>query len=392
MMFSKKALLGSLALLVVVLFSSYMVFKTSSGSSPKKEDSALVETTSTQDENTVPDCEVAPSEKSLCFAEFFAKKAKTSSVEEALELMYESAKTIPAVGMVCHDLSHKFGQLVYSFDSLDYLMSIPDRSCPIAGYRHGLLQGFAESATDEQFWSKFSTLCTKAPDEFDRTRCNHSLGHGIAFRVKGSIFEVEPKCAPLKEDRDFNDCIEGVVMSYAIDYPSEGSEFLYDSSEKPFELVPLDDVDEVCTKFSQRAKPECWGMVSSFVRPEMSLDETLVFGVNICSKAGSFVDSCSNSFGQALSFKGSATLPDRLSLDDLFKENLPRCKKFQDYNACVDGLVSATANVWYATAGSFDEVPDFCALAEPIVKPSCVKSFETYEKEQNGDAKARGTD
>jgi hypothetical protein len=347
------ALGALLALLSLSILAFYLI--PGSGSTqeslsnfPKREAVSLEEFSSL--------CPKTPEDvKKKCFVDYFKGRVSAIGVGSSIKEMHDFALQDESFSIACHAVSHALGQSMYSEESVVSLVQMDDDSCPVPGFRHGLLQELSQAGTD--FFEKtYPTVCLGIKDSVEELDCIHGIGHSIALHHKKEISTVVGHCGIFQNKEHMDTCVSSVIMSYS---EPDGTTFVADGSIK-VQTVEQDDLSTVCTRFPNDMKNVCWGSVSSFFDRTMSIDEIFAKGAEICAKAEDFVLECASSIGTTSINWQSSNLSNSKELIPLFNKQRESCSIFKEAaSSCVDGAVQMVQLLWTAM-GEGDLPSDIC--------------------------------
>lgn len=266
----------------------------------------------------------------------------------------------------CHVVAHTLGWTagVKYLDAVDLLKYEP--GVCLEGYTHGMLEGFAKAASDDQFWEQIPKLCTTfAPGSLDLGRCTHGVGHALAVRRFGDFVETTNRCAVMHSTEAADGCAVAVQMSFS-NTESDQSGALRPPEDRP---TPT-EIPNLCARLDAAFQTACWGGLWQFYDSTMRYDQIAPTLAPTCAAAGGFAGRCFQGLGFASFNRVPSDAIDAASLYADAAAAIDRCRADAGVHLgdCAAGVAYASANRWANMTNSMDGYRSPCDdLTEPAV-------------------------
>jgi len=300
-----------------------------------------------------------------CVAEILANEIYSKPISAVVKVFEKN----PPSFVRCHDVMHALGQVLLERgnDPLELLQGAP-QLC-LAGFPHGVVEGFGLTASDELFFSTIPKLCLAfSVDSRARTDCAHGIGHAISLRRVGSVVRAANMCTLLATD-DQKQCAQAVFMAYTT--PGAAlSQDIFVQTEKVTEY----ELPTLCSELADSVEVVCWDNLWMFYPESLTAAVTYPRLKAVCMTAGKFEEMCFRGAGMLLFFRTNA-LEQPQNADDLTVKMLSLAKECPSGTAepfCVQGLAYAST-LWWGTLGrSFTEYPSPCPTFTGRIRSACV--------------------
>lgn len=307
----------------------------------------------------------APQQTLGCFVREFKQYGGTWPVSEILANLHALAVSDMSFAPSCHDVKHQVAESIFTPERLGEMITPDDYKCAPGAFGHGAIAAFAVAASLEELWEKLPSICEPLSPGNEREGCAHGLGHAIAIKIRGTVFDAEPYCIRLP-DTYLSGCLDAIFMSYA-----DGMASLNVAANIPLEALSIEQILTMCSRFDPRSAQRCWSSLWQFYPRSTPLVELTTAIKDACSLAPSkeFASRCYAGLGTAMVFR--APQPSRT--EESFSSGIPVCTDLDTSSsaACIKALAYAATNQWLASNGSLDSIPDLCASLRPEYDAPC---------------------
>lgn len=245
-----------------------------------------------------------------CWEQVFADVARTQGIAAALIEVHRQGRDNPRVLGICHDFKHTLGRIGLELHGTpSAALRFDDLACQY-GYRHGVLEAFAEAADDAQMSDTMSRLCDELPQvstggsdldsHRERGECLHALGHAAAVYVPDDVYAALDWCLLTGEDSASREgCAGGAFMEYGNSYINQNTQFRIGTSEHGpgNSRLSHDDARFLCERVRAEFTAECWLRINMFWGPELgdSIGEMLK---RCGDEAADWRETCARSTGE----------------------------------------------------------------------------------------------
>jgi hypothetical protein len=274
-----------------------------------------------------------------CYQRGFRAIVNAQNPGVALDDLDALYKSDAYVKRECHPLAHAIGHLAYAK----------------SGYHHGLMESYISQFDDRQLRTKMNGICKQDPTHpysLAYYNCWHGLGHGLTIRFTQDIFHALRFCNVIGKSWERQSCYSGVFMQNIV---ANGS-----GMHRAVDLKPSDPIYP-CDAVSEREKPSCYLMQTSYVLQVKHWNLPVAFG--ICDRVEArYVGTCYRSMGRDIS--GAALLaPGTIVSQCGLGAAAHRAE-------CIAG---AAANAVYDRHGR-SMADALCRLVQPADRAACLKA------------------
>jgi hypothetical protein len=265
-----------------------------------------------------------------------------SSALSALTLL---VKTDPAVGGICHDLTHVIGQAAYETYGFDKALTFDSPLCG-SGYLHGVIEKRFAGIPLAKLPPLLQEIC-----RMDDGRCLHGVGHGVMFATDNKMPFALRYCSSFPTATAQSFCSEGVFME----------NFSTEDSSHPSAYRHPDDPFYPCAEQKVRYEGTCYFYSVSYYLKLHANDYRGAFSWCMTARMG-YIGTC-------MSGVGSRAMKYTIG-DTSYVEKICDSAPADFVNSCIDGMVS----YYLVNANTLQAGASLCATFKPEDTKQCVGS------------------